>query len=296
MSPAVTPAREARGAGHLERHLVEVVTPEGVALPLQVASAAERLGALLLDLLFQGLGTLAVALAIGKVASGPLAMASVLLVLFLVRNFYFAWFEIAWQGRTPGKRILKIRVVDRRGGPLSAEAVLARNLTREVELFLPLTALGGAGSLFPGAPGAARLVAVSWALVFGLLPLFNRLRLRVGDLVAGTLVVVQPEPRLLPDLAAAATGPRGAEPPFSEEQLDAYGIFELQVLEDLLREGGPGRAERQAAVAARIRQKIAWEGRLGDAEFLARYYAALRARLEARLLLGKRKADKHHRG
>jgi len=292
----VSAARAEAGAGQLERQAVELLTPEGVVLPLQVATAGERIGALLLDLFFQGLGTLAVALAIARVASGELALASVLLVVFLVRNFYFSWFEIGWQGRTPGKRILRIRVVDRRGGPLRAEAVLARNLTREVELFLPLAALGAAGSLFPGAPGVAQLVAVSWAVVFGLLPLFNRQRLRVGDLLAGTLVVVQPEPRLLPDLAAVAPGPPAGEPLFTEEQLDAYGIFELQVLEDLLREGGPGRAERQAAVAARIRQKVGWEGGLGDAEFLARYYAALRARLEGKMLLGKRKADKHQKG
>jgi hypothetical protein len=112
--------------------------------------------------------------------------------------------------------------------------------------------------------------------------------------------VVQPEPRLLPDLSAAApAGGAEAAPaaalPFSEEQLDAYGIFELQVLEDLLREAGPGRVERQAAVAARIRKKIAWEGALADPEFLARYYAALRARLEGKMLLGKRKADKHEK-
>ena len=253
------------------------------------------MGALLLDQVFIVLGVLALSVPLlwllsrGAVAS-DLVLAAVILGVFLGRNAYYPFFELAWQGRTPGKRLLKIRVIDRSGGPLTAEAVFDRNLTREIEMFLPLAALSGAGSLFPGAPGLARLLAVSWLLLFGLLPLFNRDRLRVGDLLAGTVVVQQPEPRLLPDLSARAA-PAAVE--FTPAQLDAYGVYELQVLEDVLRATGPGRTETLEAVAAKIRARIGWVGREPAEEFLGRYYAALRGRLEGRLLFGKRRADKH---
>ena len=274
----------------------EVVTPEGVPLQLAVAAAGDRLAALLLDQLFIGLGVLVLAVPLfwllaRGVVNADLVLAAFILGIFLARNAYYPFFELSWQGRTPGKRLLKIRVVDRHGGPLTAEAVLARNLTRELEIFLPLAAVFGAGSFFPGAPGLARLLALGWLLLFGLLPLFNKDRLRVGDLLAGTIVVLQPEPLLLPDLSAGGAPP--GEEGFTPAQLDAYGIYELQVLEDVLRAGGTGRAETLEAVAAKIRARIGWGGREPAEGFLRRYYAALRARLEGRLLLGKRRADKH---
>jgi uncharacterized RDD family membrane protein YckC len=277
------------------RHVI--VTPEGVPLELGVAAAGDRVAALLLDQLIIVLAVLVLAIPLFWLASRraidrDLPLAALLLGVFLARSAYYPGFELAWQGRTPGKRLLKIRVVDRSGGPLTAEAVVARNLTRELELFLPLAALAGAGTFFPGAPGPARLLALVWVLLFGLLPLFNRDRLRVGDLLAGTLVVLQPEPVLLPDLSAAPVpGPLA----FTDAQLDAYGIYELQVLEDVLRSSGPDRGERLQFVSGRIRARIGWEGTEPAEPFLTRYYSALRARLEGRLLLGKRRASKHDR-
>ena len=78
--------------------------------------------------------------------------------------------------------------------------------------------------------------------------------------------------------------------------MEAYGIYELHVLEDLLRGTGEGRDANLEVVAAKIRARIGWEDTAEPAEeFLGRYYAALRARLEGRLLLGKRRANKHDR-
>ena len=78
---------------------------------------------------------------------------------------------------------------------------------------------------------------------------------------------------------------------FTDAQLDVYGVYELQVLEDVLRRAD---ASAMETVAQRIRHKIRWERRDEPPEpFLRAFYAALRARLEQRLLLGKRKADKH---
>jgi uncharacterized RDD family membrane protein YckC len=224
--------------------------------------------------------------------TADLVLAFMLLAVFLVWTFYFAFFELSWQGQTPGKRKLRLRVIDASGGPLRAEAVLARNLTREAELLLPLLALSSGEAVFPGAPGIARLAALAWLAMFGLLPLFNRDRLRVGDLLAGTVVVRQPRAVLLEDLAAQ---PPPGEIAFTPAQLDVYGIYELQVLEGVLRQTGPNRAPVLTSVAAKIREKIGWEGEVAPEPFLWSFYRALRGRLEGRLLLGKRRASKHDR-
>jgi len=288
-----------RPAGAPAERLREVVTPEGVPIRFAVGLAGDRLGALLLDLLAIAAIVLALVIPLVVLAArgtfeADVVGAAALLAVFLVRTFYFTFFELTWQGQTPGKRRLRLRAVEARGGPLTAEAIIARNLTREVELFLPLVALFAPEALFPGAPGWARLAALVWMLVFGFLPLFNRDRLRVGDLVAGTVVVRTPDTLLLEDLAAARAREAVA---FSEAQLDVYGVYELQVLEEVLRgRGQPGHPEAVRTVAAKVREKIGWTGpAVADEPFLDAFYAQLRGRLERRLLFGKRRADKHDR-
>ncbi len=278
----------------------EVVTPEGVPLRFAVALAGDRLGAFLLDLVLIAVVVLALVVPLGLLASRghletDVVLAAALLAVFLVRTFYFTFFELSWQGQTPGKRRLRLRAVEARGGPLTAEAIVARNLTREVELFLPLIALFAPDALFGGAPGWARLAALAWMLVFGFLPLLNRDRLRVGDLIAGTVVIRTPDAVVLADLSSARAGEAIA---FTDAQLDVYGVYELQVLEDVLRgRGRAGHDEAVRTVAGKVREKIGWAGpAVADEPFLDAFYAALRGRLERRLLLGKRRESKHDRG
>jgi Predicted membrane protein/domain len=74
---------------------------------------------------------------------------------FLLRNLYMIHFELVWRGATPGKRLMGIKVIDRHGGPLLPGAVIARNLTREIEYFLPVGLLSaGAARGAPGSPSA----------------------------------------------------------------------------------------------------------------------------------------------
>jgi uncharacterized RDD family membrane protein YckC len=268
----------------------QVVTPEGVPIRLTVARAGDRLGAFAIDMLIVGASVLVVGLAmLFAGVAGDLAGALTILFVFLVWTFYFPAFELARQGQTPGKRALHLRAVDARGGPLTAEAVIARNLSREVEFLLPVLAI-----VTLGAGGWLTLAATGWMVVFGFLPLFNQDRLRVGDLIAGTVVIRIPEAVLLEDLSSRATPAHG----FSEAQLDVYGVYELQVLEGVLRGAGqPGHQEAVRTVAAKIREKIGWQGDAvqGDEAFLRAFYAGLRGRLERRLLFGKRRRSKHDR-
>jgi uncharacterized RDD family membrane protein YckC len=289
--------------------LHRIRTPEGVVLPFVVASASDRLSAFLIDLAVIAAGTAAAfALAVAVVvARRPgLGMALALIASFLFRNAYFIACEIGWNGRTIGKRRLGLRVISRDGGPLTADAVLARNLTRDIEVFLPLTALLAPRAVAAEGPGWAVLLSLVWLLGFALLPLLGRDRLRPGDMVAGTLVVKAPAAVLLPDLAAEpepssrharaeGVAPEPARDPalaFTREQLAIYGVRELQVLEDVLRRADEGTipGEILAEVRQRIERKIAWRGdtQATDHAFLAAFYRAQRARLEQRLLFGER--------
>jgi hypothetical protein len=177
-----------------------------------------------------------------------------------------------------------LRVAARNGGKLTAEAIFARNAMREIEIFLPLSFVFGAGR---GVDGWIAVAGFVWSGMFLIFPLFNRDRLRVGDLVAGTWVVHVPRRMLDVDLAVAASDSATV---FTAEALDAYGIKELTGLEDVLRRSDP---ETMRAVAARIRKKIAFAGDVPDEEFLRAYYKGLRGRLETRLLFGRRRKDKH---
>ena len=279
----------------------EVVTPEGVPLRFTLADAGERAGAFLIDLVI--LVTVSMALLIGSVilvgAAGGFGLAIAFVAFFVLRTFYFTFFESRWKGATPGKRALRLRVVDAHGGPLTAEAVFARNLTREIEFFVPLVALLAPASLGDSLPGWARLVSLGWLMVFALLPLFNRDRLRPGDLVGGTLVVRAPQALLLEDLSGARATPRGApaapQYTFTREQLDIYGIYELQVLEELLRSQGPVRWHSLRAVSEKVQAKLRWRPPVPDHDaerFLHDFYVAQRRRLEQKLMLGHRQERK----
>jgi uncharacterized RDD family membrane protein YckC len=294
MSTAVAAAGRAGGRERL------VLTPEGVPLRFTLADAAERAGAFLLDLaiLFAGCIVVLIGTLVLAGAAGGLGIAAGLVAFFVLRTFYFTFFECGAQGATPGKRALRIRVVDAHGGALTAEAVFARNLMREIEFFVPLVALLAPASLGESLPGWARLVSLGWLLVFAFLPLFNRDRLRPGDLVGGTIVVRAPRALLLPDLSGRPRG-RQAPPPaafaFTREQLDVYGIYELQVLEDLLRSSGAVRAESIRVVTEKVATRIGWTRPLQTSElepFLREFYTAQRARLEQKMLLGQRQERK----
>lgn len=300
------------GADVDEKSRRHIVTPEGVALPVELAGRSERAAAFLIDLLiitgsFIAIILLAWAMGIAtddvdneNVANWFWIM--LLLAWFVVRSFYFALFELRWRGATPGKRVFRLRVIDRGGGALKGDAVLARNLMREVEVFLPISLLI-AGMLTEMNP-LIQWTMLGWMLILTFMPLFNRDRLRVGDMVGGTWVIVAPKAALLPDLVEASAPADPARPAaspyqFTTEQLDAYGIYELQTLEQVLRQQGPNAWAMRQEVAGRIQRKVGWTpppGLTVDAQaFLQAFYAAQRGRLEAQVLMGKRRKDKHDR-
>lgn len=268
------------------------MTPEGIDLSLSIADTGQRFGAFILDFLFMilVLSLLTVFSLIFLIGGGGAsALVIWLLGWFLIRNFYFIMMEIGPRAATLGKRMLGIRVVARDGGRLTADAVIARNLMREVEFYLPLSFLMANAAEGTG-DALATLFGLGWTCIFLFFPFFNRDRLRVGDLLAGTWVVRTPKRKLGIDLIGRNAGEPAIN--FTDEQLDVYGAFELQTLEQVLR---AGQREAIASVADTIRAKInAWNN-VPDAAFLNAYYEALRIRLERKLLFGKRRLDKFDR-
>jgi uncharacterized RDD family membrane protein YckC len=290
-----------------------VVTPEGIAMPVVLASRGTRFGALLIDLMIVFTGLFVITLVLGligwqlakftggtfKAGDGGFGLALQGLIIvyiavaFLARYGYFLFFELGPRGATPGKRLTGIRIAARHGGRLSAEMVLARNLLRDIEVFMPAAALASAQGAGPTGWAAA-----AWFLVFALFPFFNRDRLRAGDVIGGTWVIEAPKRKLEVAMsagkAAANSTSTGASYRFGEAELAIYGEFELQTLERVLREN---RAEAIVAVHEAICRKLGWNPGAGDERaFLEAYYTQLRARLEAGMRLGRRKADKHVAG
>jgi len=153
-------------------------TPEGIDLLLRPAGPLSRALALLLDLLLRGLliGVLALVLLWFDVLGKGLLVISV----FIINWGYPILFEVLWQGRTPGKKLMGLYVVHDDGTPIGWPASIVRNLLRFADM-LP------------------------FAYAFGLIScLFNTQFKRLGDLAAGTLVVYQTSPaKKRPELPAA---------------------------------------------------------------------------------------------
>jgi len=291
-----------------DRRRRTVLTPEGVPLPFVIGSRGARALALMIDLVLIvgamiGLTVIfyrmARAAGVDNAGDNPAIQALVvawIVVMYLFRHAWFLLFELGPRGATPGKRVLGLRIAARDGGRLTTEAVVARNLVRDIELFLPVLFVSNALATGEDA-GFAGWAGAGWFLIFVLFPFCNRDSLRAGDLVAGTWVVEARRDKLAAALSTGVAAAAGrsdvtaTEYRFGEPELSVYGEYELQVLERVLREN---RAEALVDVTEAICTKIGWSpGRGDERAFLEAYYTQLRARLERGMRFGQRKADKH---
>jgi uncharacterized RDD family membrane protein YckC len=153
---------------------LDVATPEQVAVELPVAGVGSRAMAYLVDVALLFLGGLALYFAFTFLVPDPvnalLGLTSALKIASAVAVFAALWvywtaFEVLWHGQTIGKRLLRIRVVRLDGSPVTAVDSAVRNLLRVVDFFPACYPVG--------------LVTM----------LFDPKHRRVGDLVAGTLLV-----------------------------------------------------------------------------------------------------------
>ena len=155
-----------------------ISTPENVDLHLELAGFGNRILACLIDGLLSFAAILLVFAIIAAagvlVGLSPLPSTSrnvltgIGLLLGILTSFaimfgYYIFFEGMWQGQTPGKRVARIRVIDRNGQPVSWSAVIIRNLVRVLDQYI---------------------------LMLGVISMMiDKNERRLGDLAAGTIVI-----------------------------------------------------------------------------------------------------------
>jgi uncharacterized RDD family membrane protein YckC len=151
---------------------ITIATPEGVELELTLAGAGSRFVSALADLAIQATILAAAGLAVGGLdllggvpANRGAAAAVYAVASFVVVTGYDIGFEVLASGRTPGKRLNRLRVVRSGGEPVGFVTSAIRNTLRLVD-FLPFAYVLGAVTI-----------------------LATRRNQRLGDLAAGTLVV-----------------------------------------------------------------------------------------------------------
>ena len=231
-----------------------IETPEGVALELTLAGVGSRFASALVDYLIQALFVIGLAVFLYFVGLDPFSdgfAATVWTISsFVVFTGYDIAFEVLNSGRTPGKGRNGLRVVRETGAPITFTTSAVRNVLRLVDI-LPGTYLVG-------------IIAI----------LATRRNQRLGDLLAGTLVVrerrvMPPEVRLSPSV----TTPAWDTSAISVDEVDAVVAF-LARRWDL---PAGARLQLAAELAERLRPKIggAVAGE-GDEMFLERLVAAKR--------------------
>lgn len=266
-------------------------SPEQVALDIEIAGPMSRMLAFSIDyglillieaLVVFGLFMLLISLAAaepyleslaewfdGDVKELPalrvlLVLVGFYLILDLVFQFvYFVAFEMGWQGRSPGKAFLGLRVVHSAGLPLRLRESLIRNLLRGVDI-LPQSYFVGFVTM-----------------------LVSRRTQRLGDHAADTLVVRESRvrrvrPIVLEELAGDSAGLAAADAfRLDREQLGRLGSPERRLLRQTLRHLAKLPLRERSAFAARtsevLRVRIGWADELAPAERVPFLMALLRA-------------------
>lgn len=151
---------------------LSIDTPENVVFGYEVAGIGSRFMAAFVDsILFVTLQVVVYIMinAVFDLTAGTFAAAILGALGFIFSWGYYVFFEMAWNGQSPGKRWAGLRVIRRDGSPITFTESLIRNLIRPID-FLPL------------------------AYAVGIITMFlNRQANRLGDLAAGTLVVYAQE-------------------------------------------------------------------------------------------------------
>ncbi len=229
-------------------------TPEQIPLEFPLAGIGSRFLAVALDSLIQFFGWLVLVLLftwfepdLARIwpKATTWAFAIVVIIGFLIFSGYFAVFETVWNGQTPGKRAVRIRVIKDSGRPISVYEAIIRNVIRIIDEI-------------PGFYG------------LGIISIFVSSRnKRLGDFAAGTVVVHE---TALTELQPAwEADERNLAAPYSVAQLS---LADLELIEAFLQRRydlQPEVRQRSAEqIAARMRQKlqIATDAAVRDEDFL----------------------------
>ena len=168
---------------YLKHNSLIIETPEGCSFSLQLAGPVIRFFAWCVDLLCIVALTMATSklLMVLSLISPDIGMAIKILVMFVIWIGYGILLEWFWNGRTLGKKVFRLRVMDENGLRLTFSQVVIRNIMRFADM-LPLLYLVG-----------------------GICCLITPRAQRIGDVVAGTIVTYTPR-ILRPDISKVTGG------------------------------------------------------------------------------------------
>ena len=182
---------------------IEVITPENISFDYQLAGPFRRLPAYLID--FVARWCLIILILLPLYLSGiflsflnfnfftatPLLVAASFLIYFVLSWFYGTLMETYFNGRTIGKWITGIRVIEVNGRPVSGRSALLRNLLRIAD-FAPMYAISNVSE------GVPPIYMIPTGMVGLLTMTLTRRMQRLGDLAAGTMVVIDEKRWQLP--------------------------------------------------------------------------------------------------
>lgn len=241
---------------------LSIDTPEQVALDFALASFGSRFLAIAVDTLIQtaativlvgtGLGAL-FALSVSPGNAAPWVLAVLFFVYFLIYHAYFAVFEAAWNGQTPGKRVIGLRVISVTGQPISVFEAILRNVVRIADQLPGIYAIG--------------IVSI----------FVTERNQRLGDLAAGTVVVheravVADDVELRLEPPATPTHHGGTR--LTSEEAAVIELF-VRRREQL---GSHERSRKAAQIADRIRMRLGITEKSDDEPFLEEVLTEYRER------------------
>ena len=242
------------------RDQLSIRTPELVAIEFPLAGIGSRFVALFIDYLIQVAAAFILILIFvlfvsatagsrpvhstiaGSPNSGKWAIAIAIAIPFLFQWGYFTLFEAFWRGQTPGKHMMRIRVIQQTGRPVGVFESLGRNLTRIIDM-LPTFYIIGVIVMF-----------------------LTRRQQRLGDLVAGTLVVHERDIEAplesmggsrtftAPSFTPAATPPRESKLP--ADAIALLTLADLQTIESYMARRLDVPIETRARLADKLAENI----------------------------------------
>ena len=181
---------------------IAVVTPENIAFDYQLAGPCRRFPAYIVDVFARWIFIIAVFIALSLAGLGfgfsgmsYVGMAMITILLFVTNWFYGTFFEAYFNGRTIGKWACGIRVIDVDGRPVTGRSALLRNLLRVADM-APVLVMN---DQLESVGNELFFFFIVPASTFGILSmLLTRRMQRLGDLAAGTMVVVDERSWRLP--------------------------------------------------------------------------------------------------
>lgn len=241
---------------------LSVKTPESIAFSYELAGLGSRFLAVIVDLIIQGVIFGAIVWGIVLLAASQprthvvsavstkfaesLAIAFIVTLVFIIFFGYFIVFEAFWNGLTPGKKLMGLRVVRDGGYPLDFTGAAIRNLIRVGEATLGFYAISAVACI--ASPENKRL----------------------GDMAAGTLVV-----RDSPVASLSALVAQSEEAPRSGMLSDKEHAIIDQFVARRAALAPAVRAQLAARIAAQVRSRVSYDlQRLPDDELLTKLSAS----------------------